>query len=123
MAAGYPTAPNFLTVQDLLAAFYGGAFVTNPLESDFTIGTTAVMLNSNGPGVRVKAALSNTGSTNIAISFNPTLTITTGILLLPAGYLELDWYYDGDLVSRPLYAISAGAGGTLHMLERFLAGA
>jgi hypothetical protein len=115
--------PNFRSVQELLAIFYGAAFITEPIESDYTIGASAAQLGSAPGGVRVGLLLSNTGSTNFAIAFNAGLTITTGVLLLPGGTYVSDWYYDGDLVSRPLYAISSGAGGTLHMLERFLTGA
>lgn len=115
-------APNFQSVQQLLAAFYGGAFVTNPVESDYTIGTTAAALGSSPGGVRVGVVLSNTGTTNIAVSYQAGVTISTGLLLLPGGTFNSDWYYDGDLVSRVIYAISSAAGGTLHMIERFLAG-
>lgn len=115
--------PNFRSVQDLLEAFYGGAFVTQPIESDYTIGAAAVAIGSAPGGVRCGLLLSNTGSTNISLSFQAGVTIVTGILLLPGGTYVSDWYYDGDLVSRQLYAISSAAGGTLHMLERFLAGA
>lgn len=123
MPDGLGDFPNFQSVQQLLAAFYGAAFVTQPVESDYTIGTSAAALGSAPGGVRVGLLLSNTGSTNIAISFLAGVTISTGILLLPGGTYKSDWYYDGDLVSRTLYAISSAAGGTLHMLERFLAGA
>ena len=123
MFGGLGDFPNFQSVQQLLAAFYGAAFVTQPVETDYTIGVEAPIGSTTHPGMRVGLLLSNTGSTNIAVSFNPALTITTGILLLPGGTYVSDWYYDGDLVSRPLYAISSAAGGTLHMLERFLAGA
>jgi len=115
---------NFRSVQELLATFYGLAFITEPSESDYTIGTLAAALGSGFGGQRVGVLLSNTGATDFAISFNRNVTITTGILI-PKGAqpFRLDWYYDGDLVSRPLFAISSAAGGTLHMLERFITGA
>jgi len=114
---------NFRSVRELLAAFYGGAFITQPMDSEYTIGTTAVQLGDSRLGQRVARALSNTGATNFAISFNPAVTITTGFLLQPGGFYRDDWYYDGDLLERPLWAISSAAGGTLHMLERTLVGA
>jgi hypothetical protein len=114
---------NFRSVQELLFKFYGGRFVTIPLEADFTIGTTATPLTSTAVQPRVTRLISNTGSTNFAISFLPGVTLATGILVQPGGTFSMDWYYDGDLLDRPLYAISAGAGGTLHMLERVLNGA
>ena len=74
----------------------------------------------NRNGQRVSYLLSNTGATNFSISFNSTVTIAMGILLLPGGTFISDWYYNGDLVQRYPWAISSG--GTLQMLERFLAG-
>lgn len=123
MAGTPPFPPNFLTVNQLLAAFYGGIFVSQPHDSDYTIGTTATAVASNRGLQRISALISNTGSTTFAISFSPTVTITTGVLLQTGGTFYLDWYYDGDLCDRTLYAIASGAGGTLHMIERFLVGA
>jgi hypothetical protein len=123
MAGGIGDVPNFLSVQHLLAAFYGGAFVTLPHDSDFTIGTTPVALNSARGLQRVGALVSNTGTPTIAVSFSPAVTITTGILLLNGGSFNLDWYFDGDLCNRTLWAIASAGGGTLHMIERFLVGA
>jgi hypothetical protein len=114
---------NFRSVQELLITFYGSGFITEPDESDYTIGTTAVALGSVSLGQRVGRTLSNTGATNFAISYSPNVAIATGFLVLPGGTFRDDWYYDGDLVNRPLYAISSGAGGTLHLLERTLVGA
>jgi hypothetical protein len=115
--------PNFRDVQTLLAEFYGGSLITLPHDSDYTIGTTPTALNSGRGLQRIGVLISNTGATNFAISYSPTITITTGVLLLPGGTFNSDWYYDGDLISRALYAVSSGAGGTLHMIERFLVGA
>lgn len=115
--------PNFRSVQDLLASFYGGVFVTQPEESDYSIGTAAVAIGGQLNGMRIGYVLSNTGATNFAVSFKAGVTITTGIFLAPGDLWRSDWYYDGDLVSRQLYAISSAGGGTLHMLERFLTGA
>jgi len=114
---------NFRSVQELLASFYGLAFITEPIESDYTIGGATVAVGSGFGGQRVGVLLSNTGATNLAVSFKNPLTVTTGIFILPGRSFRLDWYYDGDLVSRPLYAISSAGGGTLHMLERFITGA
>jgi hypothetical protein len=122
MGAALGPFPNFHTVQELLLALYGGAFITKPRESEYTVSTAPVLVGATNEGVRVNVAFSNTGATNFAIAFNPAVTITTGFLLQPGGFLEFDWYYDGDLLNRSLYAISSAAGGTLHMLERFLVG-
>ena len=123
MANGTGDYPNFRSVQDLLANFYGGVFVTQPEESDYTVGTAAVALGAAINGMRIGWVLSNTGATNISWSFQPLTSAADGIMIVPGRSFRSDWYYDGDLVGRPIYAISSAGGGTLHMLERFLTGA
>jgi hypothetical protein len=113
---------NYRSIQELLRAFYHGELISKPVESDFTIGTSPVTLTPGSNGIRISVLLSNTGTPNIAVGYNPALTITTGVLLITAGTFFSDWYYDGDLVSYPLTAIAAAAGGTLHMIERYLQG-
>lgn len=115
--------PNFRSIQDLLYSFYGGAFVTQPEETEYNVGAAPVPIGAKVNGMRISIVLSNTGATNFAVSFKDSLTITTGILILPGRNYRFDWYYDGDLVQRPLYAISSAGGGTMHVLERFLTGA
>jgi hypothetical protein len=123
MPNGAGDYPNFRSVQDLLAQFYGGVYVTQPEETDYTVGTTAVPVGGKLNGMRIGFVLSNTGATNFAVSFKAGVTITTGIFISPGRFWRSDWYYDGDLVSLQVYAISSAGGGTLHMLERFLTGA
>jgi hypothetical protein len=114
---------NFRSIQDLLVAFYGGALVTQPEETDYTIGASPVAVGAQINGLRISVVLSNTGATDFAVSFKAGVTITTGILIPKGQNYRFDWYYDGDLVQRQLYAISSAGGGTLHVLERFLTGA
>lgn len=114
---------HFTQLQDINEAFYGAKIDTLPKESDFTIGTTAVALDSLIRRDCIWRALSNTGTTTIAIALNNALTITTGIVIPSGGFLLMEWRVDGDLVNRPWFAISSGAGSTLHMIERFIAGA
>jgi len=123
MPNGLGDFPNFQSVQQLLAAFYGAAFVTTPIETTPSVGTAVSAIGSKPGGVRVGVFVSNTSVNNIAVGFNPAITITTGIVIFPGGTASFDWYYDGDLVSRPLYAIAAAAASTLYVLERFLQGA
>ena len=121
--AGGLLIPNVRSVQELLALFYGIGIITEPAESDYTVSTAAVQLGDPlTPGQRISRFLSNTGSTSFAISYSPNVTIATGALVLPGGTFIDDWYYDGDFLNRPLYAISSAAGGTLHMIERVLTG-
>lgn len=114
---GAYNAPNVSSVRDLLMLWYENPIYSQPDESDYTIGTTALQLGAT-IGQRIQVVCSNTGSTNLAISWKSSITITTGFLLLPGGVFRLKWRDDGDLLMRPLFAISDGAGGTLHMLEQ-----
>src|SRR6266851_8646307 len=114
---------NFRSIQELLAAFYGGALISQPEETDYVVGTGPMLVGAGGPGMRIGVVLSNAGATDLAISFRPLTTVSTGIVIAPKANFRFDWYYDGDLVSRPLYAISSAGGGRLHLLERFLTGA
>ena len=113
---------NVTSIRELVAMFYGGLIQNPPVESDYTVGTTVVALGS-GRGQRTGYTISNTGSVNAALGFNPNVTITTGILLLQGGSLTIDWYFDQDLVFAPIYAIGASASATLHMVEKILSGA
>jgi len=116
---------NFRSVQDLLDAFYGGSFVTQPVESTYTIGAAAVPIGAKINGVRTSVVVSNSSTAGqiLTVSFNPAMTVVDGIKLLTGTNYRFDWYYDGDLVSRQLYAIASGAGGKLYVLERFITGA
>ena len=114
---------HFTQLQDINQAFYGAKIDTLPKESDFTIGTTAVALDSLIRRDCIWRALSNTGTTTIAISLQQSLTITTGIVIPANALLLMEWRVDGDLVNRPWFGISSAGGGTLHMLERYIAGA
>lgn len=101
--------------------WYGTLATTRKHETDYTIGTTAIPIGSNF-GQRLGWIVSNTGGPNIAVGFNPALTITTGILLTTGGGMISNWLQDLELVGQQVYAIAAQAGATLHMIENILAG-
>jgi len=113
---------NVLSARDFIGRWYETLATTQPHETDYTIGTTAVPIGT-AYGQRLAFSLSNTGATNIAFGWNPALTISTGFLLLSGGYAYANWLWDLEVVALPLYAIGSGAGGTLHMMENILAGA
>lgn len=112
----YPRSP-----RELSDWFYDALIRTSPGEFDYSVSTTAVIVTQVARP-RIGITISNTGANNAAISFLAGVAIATGILLLPAGSLTLNWYFDGDLLSRPMYAISTGAGTTLHVIESVLDG-
>jgi len=113
---------NMRTAREMVIATYDALATTQPVESDYTIGTTAVALGVANLQ-RLGWMVSNTGTPNIAIGFNPAITITTGILLLTGGFAFSTWFYDLELVQRPIYAIASAGGGTLHMIENAITGA
>lgn len=123
MGALGPFPLNFHSAQDLLSAFYGSNIITLPHEKDFTVGTSIVTLDPARGLQAISVAISNTGTPNIFVSFNSAMASPNGFLLQTGGFLSFDWYYDGDLVQKPLYAIGAAGGGTLHVLWRMLTGA
>jgi hypothetical protein len=124
--AGFPDdliQRNIRTARDFILQWYGTLASTRPVESDYTIGASTVVALGAINVTRVGLILSNTGAGNIAVSFNPAVTISTGILLEPGGTFISSWYYDLELVTYPLYAIGAGSGETLHMIENVITGA
>jgi hypothetical protein len=101
--------------------FYEALIRSSPSEFDYSIAATALIITQT-KRPRIGITISNTGANNAAVGFNPALTLTTGILLLPAGSLTLNWYYDGDLLIRPMFAISVAGATTLHVIESVLDG-
>lgn len=124
MAAGPPGdgLQNVRSAREFILQFFGTLATTRPHETDYTVGTTAVALGSTF-GQRLAFIVSNTGTVNVAVGFNPALTITTGILLTQGAAFGSNWYYDLEVVGRTLYAIGAGAGATIHMIENLIVGA
>jgi hypothetical protein len=110
------------SAREMVLATYDALATTKPHESDYTVGTTAVLIGSTN-FQRLGVIVSNTGSVNAAIGFSPNVTITTGLLLLQGGVFVLTWFFDLELVQRPLYAIGASASATLHMVENAITGA
>jgi len=114
--------PNVLSARDFIMQWYGALATTRPHETDYTIGTTPVALGSTF-GQRLAFIVSNTGGVNIAVSFKDSVTITTGILLTQGAAFGSTWLNDLEVVGRPLWAVAASAGATVHMIENILAGA
>lgn len=101
--------------------YFEAAIRTRPFEGDYSVGTAALAITQTARQ-RTGLLISNTGAANAAIGFSLGVTITTGILLLPGGSLCQWWFKDGDLCLWPMFAISAGGGTTLHVVESVLDG-
>ena len=109
------------TCRDLLFAEYGDELVCNFLETDVTVGTTVVQL-ARGNGRRIWLTMTNWGAAAISLSVNPAVTATTGLIIPPNGYLNFSWRADADLSTAQIYAISGGAGNSVHVSEQVLVG-
>ncbi len=109
------------TCRDLLAKEYGDQLLCNFNESDVTIGTTAIILAVGNPR-RIWLTITNWGAAAISLSTKPNVTATTGIIIPPSGFLNLNWRADAEFVTGPIYAISSGAGNSVHLTEQVLVG-
>jgi hypothetical protein len=109
------------TCRDLLALEFGDALICNFNEYDVTIGTTALILAA-GNSARIWLTLTNWGAAAIAIGTKPGVTATTGIIIPANGFLNLNWRTDSDLPAASIYAISSGAGNSVHVSEQVLVG-
>lgn len=109
------------SADDIIRAVYGRQIINYPVTSSYSLLTAAVALGS-GRGQRSAYIICNTGSINVAIGFNDQVTITTGILLLQGGTLQVDCYYDQQVIYRTPWAIGASTGATLFMVETVFAG-
>lgn len=122
MANGDDYIQNIRSAREMVLRYFDALATTKPHETSYTIGTTAVLIGSTN-FQRLGYWISNTGSVNVAIGFSLNVTITTGVLLEQAGFLQASWFYDLELVQRPIYAIAASGGATLFMVENAITGA
>jgi hypothetical protein len=105
----------------LLSSYYGRTFNGQLNESDVTVGTSAVQLVKANPQ-RFWITFANNGAAAIAISNSRTVTSSTGWQIPPGGALGFSWINDADMPALDWYAISAGAGNGVHVLERVASG-
>jgi hypothetical protein len=105
----------------LLAAWYGRTFNGQLSESDVTVGTGVVQLVKSNPQ-RFWIVFANNGAAAIAISNGRNPSATTGWQIPAGGALGFSWVGDADLSALDWYAISSGAGNSVHVLERIAAG-
>ena len=109
------------TCRDLLALEFGDSLLSNFNESDVTVGTTALILVA-GNARRIWLTITNWGAAAIAISTKANVTATTGIIIPSNGFLNLNWRADADMSAAQIYAISSGAGNSVHLTEQVLVG-
>lgn len=112
---------NVHSAREALLLWYGFLQTTRPIENDYSPTNTAIAIGAYN-SLRLGYIISNTGTANIAIGFNPGITISTGILLQQGQAFSSNWLTDGEAVWAPLYVISTAGGGTVHVVENVLQG-
>jgi hypothetical protein len=110
------------SVRDLLLFNFGTEVRIYPKESNPTIGTTPVLLGLY-TNVRVALTVSNPSSNTIYLGYSTAVSTTNGLVLAANSSIAWTWYLDGEIVIQPLYAIAAGAGNKLYVVESSLIGA
>ena len=100
---------------DLLRQQYGIPVPPVCLETDTTVGTSAVRVGLNDPASTF-VLMFNLGTSNCFRSGLPTVTTTTG-QLIPAngGFLEFDFKTDAIIPTQEQWIVCSGAGDNIHM--------
>jgi hypothetical protein len=109
----------FHSARGLIAHYFGAGIHLQPFEADYTIGTSAVQVTKRA-NQNVGLYLSNTGAVAITFALNAGVTTTTGLILNAGQSVTFTWFLDGELAARDWWAISSGAGSTLHAIESVL---
>jgi hypothetical protein len=108
-------------VVQLLLSYFKRTFDGQLTESDVTVGTTAVQL-VKANAQRFWVTFANNGAATIQISNSRTVTSSTGWPIPAGGVIGFVWNQDSDLAALDWYAISAGAGNSVRVLERVASG-
>jgi hypothetical protein len=98
-----------------LEAFKAGRFRLSR-DEDVAVSASALLAKHNTK--RVRLVVTNHGAAHARIGFKPFATADTGIPV-PAngGQVQVVIEEDGEAVAQEVYAISAGAAVSLHVLE------
>ena len=103
-------------ITDFVTNFFDWSLKTDSFESDVAVGIAVVQLVPNNPR-RVALHLSNTGPTPITLSRLNTVLPATGKMMSPGEDFDLYWYNELREIEATWFAISAAAGGSLHLRE------
>lgn len=108
-------------LRTMIEQFFGFQLRTIPRESDVSVGATAVQLG-HWARARIAVGLCNNGSAAVMISFQPTVTATTGIQLAAGQNIFFGWYLDNETVFYDLYGISTAGTNSVHVVEYVASG-
>lgn len=106
-----------MTTFDVVQKLYGvNGFVNeNPLLSQAT--TTPQELFGGNPQ-RLQLYVVNLGTNPAYVSFSPNPSATNGILLgANGGFLELDFFTDTIVPTKPMYIASSGGSSDIYSYE------
>jgi hypothetical protein len=112
---------NVRYARELIEAYYGCSISSMPFESDVTVAQTVIKLGAYA-NTRIAIYLANFGTAQVAISFSPAVTSTTGLIIPSNGTMSFVWNADFELVARDIYAISASGNNSVHVIESVLVG-
>lgn len=106
-----------LTLHELLVKQFG--VKSRGKVSTVEVGTDlpATKIVGNNPN-RVGLTIVNYSSTIKYVSFEQSMGLTQGVYLAPeGGSISLNWQYDFDIVGWGWYGVSAGAAGSVNIIE------
>lgn len=110
------------SVRELIALSFDSEIRIYPRESNPTVGTTVIPIGTYS-NVRVAVTVSNPGSNSVYLGYSSAISTTFGFELAAHAWLTWNWYLDGEIVMAQLYAVAAGAGNKLYVVESTLIGA
>lgn len=109
-------------VSAFMSSWFGDELPTDFLDSNVTVGLTAIQLVPNNAR-RIVLRMSNNGNAVIAVGRDPTVTIATAVVLIaPSQVLLMNVLLDLTDVTRTWWGISSAAGTALHVLEDVMTG-
>jgi hypothetical protein len=111
----------YRTARELVRNWYGDDLVSNIDESDFTVGTTALLIAKRN-GATIWRSITNNGAATIFVSAHSAVAANQGIAIGVGNSLILSAIVDFDLASCDLYAVSSGAGNAVHCINLRLIG-
>lgn len=106
-----------VTLYQLLQAHYGvkTSFNINPLVAQAETTITKVLAHNPN---RVGLLITNAGANTIYLSPKNTVSVGTGIVLVPnGGGISFSWLEDFEFVANEFYAIADGAASVMTIIE------
>jgi hypothetical protein len=110
------------SVRQLIALSFDSEIRIYPRESNPSVGTTVIPIGTYS-NVRVAVTVSNPGSNSVYLGYSGAISTTFGFELAAHAWLSWNWYLDGEIVMQQLFAVAAGSGNKLYVVESALIGA